>query len=68
MDFIEGRVGEDIFSEMYREVDAVVDQPTCTLFSLILHQFPDSKVILMERQDTGAWLLSYAGMVEEINT
>jgi len=68
VDFIEGRVGEEIFSEMYREVDAVVDQPACTLFGLILRQFPDSKVILMERQDSEAWLRSYAGMMEEVNT
>ena len=47
VDFIEGRRGEEVFLEMYRDVDAVVDMPACTLVNIILKQFPDSKVILM---------------------
>ena len=47
VDYIEGRLGEEVFLEMYREVDAVVDMPACTLVNIILRQFPDSKVTMM---------------------
>ena len=46
MDYIEGKVGEEVFFKMYREVDCVVDMPACTLVNIILRQFPDSKVIV----------------------
>ena len=46
VDYLEGRVGEEVFTEMYREVDAVVDMPACTLSMVIHQQFPDAKVIL----------------------
>lgn len=68
MDYIEGRRGEEVFYEMYREVDVVVDQPAATLFNLILQQFPDSKVILMVRSDSQAWLRSYTGTLDELYT
>ena len=44
IDFFEGKVGDEIFREMYQNVDAVVDQPACTLWNIILKQFPDAKV------------------------
>ena len=47
VDYLEGRVGEEVFLEMYREVDAVVDMPACTLSMVIHKQFPEAKVILM---------------------
>ena len=59
LDFFEGRVGEEIFLEMYRDVDVVVDQPACTLWHIILRQFPEAKVILMERESPEAWFRSY---------
>ena len=46
VDYLEGRVGDEVFTEMYREVDAVVDMPACTLSMVIHQQFPDAKVIL----------------------
>ena len=42
VDYLEGRVGEEVFTEMYREVDAVVDMPACTLSMVIHQQFPDA--------------------------
>ena len=36
LDFFEGRVGSEIFTDMYSSVDAVLDQPSCN--------FPDAKV------------------------
>ena len=45
LDYFEGRVGPEVFLEMYKEVDVVVDQPACTLWNIILGQFPDVKVI-----------------------
>ena len=44
LDFFEGRVGAEIFKEMYQEIDAVVDQPACTLWNIIRSQFTDVKV------------------------
>ena len=44
VDFLKGKVGEEIFSEMYEDVDVVLDQPACTLWNIILKQFPDAKV------------------------
>ena len=58
LDFFEGRVGEEVFKEMYDDVDVVVDQPACTLWNIILKQFPDAKVILMVRDCSDAWLRS----------
>ena len=37
----------------------VVDQPACTLWHIILRQFPEAKVILMERESPEAWFRSY---------
>ena len=68
VDYIEGRVGEEVFHEMYKEVDCVVDMPACTLFNIIHKQFPDAKVILMVRSDSEAWLRSYTGMMTEFYT
>ena len=44
VDFLEGKVGEEIFREMYENVDVVLDQPACTLWNIIFKQFPDAKV------------------------
>ena len=68
LDYLEGRVGEEVFLEMYREVDAVVDMPASTLSMVIHQQFPDAKVILMVRSDSEAWLRSYIGTQEEFYT
>jgi len=63
LDYLEGRVGEEIFTDVYRDVDVVVDQPACTLWRIILRQFPDAKVILMERENSEVWFKSYYGML-----
>ena len=44
VDFLEGKVGEEIFREMYEDVDVILDQPACTLWNIIFKQFPDAKV------------------------
>lgn len=44
-------------------MDVVVDQPACTLWNVILSQFPDAKVILMERDSEESWVKSYRGML-----
>ena len=44
LDFFEGRVGSEIFTDMYSAVDAVLDQPSCNLANILLQQFPDAKV------------------------
>ena len=62
--FFDGDIGEDIFLEMYGEVDAVVDQPACTLWNVLYNQFPDAKIILMERDSAEEWFASYFGMLE----
>ena len=62
--FFDGDIGEEIFLEMYQEVDVVVDQPACTLWNIIYQQFPDAKIILMERDSAEDWFRSYFGMLE----
>ena len=62
--FFDGDIGEEIFLEMYREVDVVVDQPACTLWNIIYQQFPDAKIILMERDSAEDWFRSYFAMLE----
>ena len=46
VDFLEGRVGAEIFFKMYKDVDAVTDVPACLLWNVILSQFPEAKVII----------------------
>ena len=64
IDFFEGRVDESIFQKMYKDVDAVVDQPACSLWNILLKQFPDAKVILMERDNDEVWFKSYLSMLK----
>ena len=65
IDFFEGRVGPEIFHDIYQDVDVVVDQPACTLWNIIFSQFPDAKIILMERDSADAWFRSYYNMLTE---
>ena len=44
LDYFEGRVGPEVFLEMYEYVDVVVDQPACTLWNILFGQFPEVKV------------------------
>ena len=62
--FFDGDVGEEVFAEMYADVDVVVDQPACTIWNILLKQFPEAKVILMERDSAECWFRSYYGMFE----
>ena len=62
--FFDGDIGEEVFGEMYRDVDAVVDQPACTIWNILFKQFPEAKVILMERDSAESWFRSYYGMFE----
>ena len=62
--FFDGDVGEEIFLDMYSEVDVVVDQPACNLWYLLHRQFPEAKVILMERDSAEVWFNSYYGMFQ----
>ena len=60
--FFDGDIGEEIFLDMYSEVDVVVDQPACNLWHILHQQFPEAKVILMERDSPEVWFNSYYGM------
>merc|ERR1719244_367205 len=64
LDLYEGRVGEEVLLEIYRDVDVVVDLPACTAWHLLLKQFPNSKVILMERDSAESWVKSLRGMYD----
>ena len=46
LDYFEGRLGEEVFLEMYKDVDVVdVDVvAACNLWNIIRGQFPDAKV------------------------
>ena len=62
--FFDGDIGEEMFLEMYREVDVVVDQPACTLWDILHQQFPEAKIILMERESEEDWFRSYFDMLQ----
>ena len=62
--FFDGDIGEEVFTEMYSDVDVVVDQPACTIWNILHQQFPEAKVILMERDSAESWFRSYLGMIE----
>ena len=62
--FFDGDIGEEVFTEMYSDVDVVVDQPACTIWNILHQQFPEAKVILMERDSAEAWFKSYDGMFD----
>lgn len=66
VDFLEGRVGAEIFFKMYKDVDAVTDVPACLLWNVILTQFPNAKVILMERSSSEAWYTSFRNMMKDL--
>ena len=44
LDFFDGLVGPEVLTEMYSEVDCVVDQPACTIWRILAQQFPEAKV------------------------
>ena len=60
--FFDGDIGEEVFTEMYRDVDAVVDRPASAVWNILHKQFPEAKVILMERESAEAWFRSFSGM------
>ncbi|XP_039273467.2 uncharacterized protein LOC120347515 [Styela clava] len=60
--FSEGWTKED-FLNMYRNVDAVTDTPTCFFWEEILEAFPDAKIILMTRDDE-SWYRSVHNQFE----
>ena len=62
--FFEGDFGEEVLREMYEDVDVVVDQPACTLWNILLKQFPHAKIILMERESPETWFRSYYQMIQ----
>ena len=62
--FFDGDIGEEIFLDMYSQVDVVVDQPACTLWNILHQQFPEAKIILMERESAEDWFRSYFAMIQ----
>ena len=63
LDFFEGRADGTIFKQMYQNVDAILDQPSCNVWHNILQQFPDAKVILTVRDNEDEWFKSYKGTI-----
>lgn len=60
--FFDGDIGDEVFTEMYGEVDAVVDMPASILWNILHQKYPEAKVILMERETPEAWFRSFLGM------
>eukprot|EP00088_Acartia_fossae_P028127 TRINITY_DN2891_c0_g1_i1.p1 TRINITY_DN2891_c0_g1~~TRINITY_DN2891_c0_g1_i1.p1 ORF type:complete len:294 (+),score=33.28 TRINITY_DN2891_c0_g1_i1:40-882(+) len=63
LDYFDGVKDSHDLMEKYREVDAVVDQPACTIWLTFLKHYPDAKVILMERESPAVWEASYRKML-----
>ena len=64
LDFLEGRVDDTVFKTMYKDVDAVVDNPACCIWSNIAKHFPDAKIILMVRDNEDIWFNSFNNMLQ----
>ncbi|XP_031559252.1 uncharacterized protein LOC116295545 [Actinia tenebrosa] len=56
------------FVSMYANVDAVTDSPAMYFFEEIFHAFPNSKVLLMIRDDDEVWLKSWLKTCEVWNS
>jgi len=67
LDFLEGRKDSKELMEAYREIDAVVDQPVCTMWNVFYKHYPNAKVILMERESSDGWHQSYSKMLNYYN-
>jgi len=67
LDFLEGRKDSKDLMEAYGDVDAVVDQPVCTMWNVFYKHYPNAKVILMERESSEAWHKSYSNMLNYYN-
>nr|XP_039273938.1 uncharacterized protein LOC120347890 [Styela clava] len=50
---------------MYKDIDAVTDFPACCFWEEIYKAFPDSKIILMIRDDEESWFMSAANQIRE---
>ena len=53
------------FYSMYKGVDAVTDGPPNVFFGEILEAFPDSKVVLMVRDNEEIWARSAKNQLRE---
>nr|XP_039273960.1 uncharacterized protein LOC120347915 [Styela clava] len=53
------------FQKMYKDIDAVTDYPACCFWEEIYKAFPDSKIILMIRDDEESWFTSAANQIRE---
>jgi len=62
VDYMDGVKDSQELMEAYADVDALVDQPACTMWLTFFKAYPDAKVILMERESSEAWFTSYSKM------
>jgi len=61
--FAEGVTTEQL-REMYKGVDAVVDQPASGLWEELSIAFPEAKIILTERENEDVWMKSLNNQLE----
>ena len=64
INFMDGKTDSAPLMSQYVDVDAVVDQPACTMWRTFLNHYPDAVVILMERENPEAWLDSFVRMLK----
>jgi len=64
LDFLQGSTSEGPLMDLYRDIDALTDQPGSMLWLNFRQNFPDAKVILMERESPEVWFDSYLKMIK----
>ncbi|XP_078482886.1 uncharacterized protein LOC144742423 [Ciona intestinalis] len=57
---------DDDLREMFKDVDAFTDIPSCLLWEDISRVFPDAKIIHMERNNEDEWARSFKNQLEKI--
>lgn len=63
-DFLEGNCDSHQLMEIYRNVDAITDPLSTTLWYTFFKHYPDSKVILMVRESPAVWLNSLKAQLD----
>ena len=64
VDYMDGVKDSQELMEAYADVDALVDQPACTMWLTFFKAYPEAKVILMERESSDVWYNSFTKMMQ----
>ncbi|XP_039263672.1 uncharacterized protein LOC120339579 [Styela clava] len=67
MEIFEKGASVEMFTKMYKNIDAVSDLPACVYWQNLHEAFPNSKIILTTRKSEEAWTKSWNEQAASIN-